>query len=134
MSEQTQTLDTLLEASAATEDFKSAVRALEAGKTQDRIHFNTEAPPVKALRTVCKLLEERPELAVESVRIQAHSGCSDFTGRMAVQPGDETYSFSWDCRWRAEQEGWQDAVGYPDQIRAAREFGYQCFKQFEKAG
>jgi hypothetical protein len=38
-----------------------------------------------------------------------------------------TFAFVWDCAWRAAQEGWVDKRGNPDQVRAAREFGWQCF-------
>ena len=47
----------------------------------------------------------------------------------------DTFSFTWCCRWRAEQEGWKDYFGFPDQIRAAREFGWDCFQRWsESAG
>ncbi|HEX8695519.1 MAG TPA: hypothetical protein VF746_24110, partial [Longimicrobium sp.] len=36
--------------------------------------------------------------------------------------------FVWDCKWKAEQHGWHDYFGFPDQGRAAREFGYDCFR------
>ena len=34
-------------------------------------------------------------------------------------------------RWRAEQQGWVDAFGFPDQIRAADEFGWNCFHRWQ---
>jgi hypothetical protein len=39
--------------------------------------------------------------------------------------------FAWDCRWRAQQQGWVDAFGFPDQIRAADEFGWNCFQHWQ---
>ena len=32
-----------------------------------------------------------------------------------------TVRFHWDCKWKAQQEGWSDYFGFPDQMRAARE-------------
>jgi hypothetical protein len=49
-----------------------------------------------------------------------------------VNGGELKYDFAWDCSWRARQEGWFDFWGAPDQIRAAGEFGYQCFERFER--
>lgn len=127
----TQTLEDLLSRSQASETFKAAVKALEADRPQDRIQFNPGAPKVKVLRVIMKLIEARPEMTLESIDLQAVSGCSNFTGNAVVQPGDIEIDFNWDCAWRAKQEGWTDAFGDPDQIRAAREFGYQCFEKFE---
>ena len=122
-------LDDLLAASAATPEFKAAVRALADKQSQNRIAFNPGSPPVKVLRLTMKLLEEAPEIAFESLQVRAASGCSDFTGEAVAQPGNVRVEFSWDCRWRAIQQGWKDPFGDPDQIRAAREFGYQCFEK-----
>ena len=38
--------------------------------------------------------------------------------------------FHWDCKWRAQQQGWVDYFGFPDQTRAAREFGFDCFRSW----
>lgn len=127
------TLDEQLEASAATPAFKRAVQALAEGKDDSAIAFNPESPPVKVLRFISKLLEEFPELAFESIRVQAESGCSEFTGTAEALPGPLRIVFEWNCLWRAEERGWKDAFGDPDQIRAAQEFGYQCFRRFERA-
>lgn len=127
-----QDLGTLLKASNATEEFKQSVADLEAGKSADKIMFNPGAPPVKVLRTITKLLEAAPELAIESVNVQATSGCSDFVGTIDVNGGQERFSFVWDCAWRAKQQGYVDHFNYPDQIRASREFGYQCFEKFDR--
>lgn len=125
------TLDEILETSAASEAFKAAVRQLEAGHKTEPIAFNAGAPPVKVLRMVMKLLEAHPEHPFESIEVQGQSGCSDFKGTAKAEPGDIAVAFLWDCAWRARQQEWTDHWGDPDQIRAARTFGYQCFEQFE---
>jgi hypothetical protein len=125
-------LDALLEKSAATEEFKEAVQGLEDRQKSPLIEASLGAPPVKLMRTIAKLLEEEPGLAVERVSVDGRSGCSDFSGKLRVNGGEQEYEFSWDCKWRAEQEGWKDPWGYPDQARAAQSFGYQCFKRFNR--
>lgn len=127
-----QTIDEILTASAATDGFKDAVRALADERPQQAIACNAGLPPVKALRFVLKMLEECPGVAFESVAIEAASGCSDFGGRATAQPGEIAFEFKWCCAWRAREQGWKDFFGDPDQIRAAREFGYQCFELFER--
>jgi hypothetical protein len=127
-------LDELLERSAASARFKEAVRALAAGRRQEAIAGNHGAPPVKLLRVALKLLETRPDLAIERLQVEGLSGCSDFIGTAHVEPGPVRVAFEWDCRWRAEQLGWRDALGDPDQLRAARELGYQCFRHFDLQG
>ena len=127
-----QDFETLVTQSAATAEFKQAVRDLKDNKRQSLIVYNTGAPPVKVLRAVSKLLEEFPTEVIETVKLEGSSGCSDFQGAISVNGGQWNVSFVWDCKWRAQQEGWTDAFGYPDQIRAAREFGYQCFETFNR--
>lgn len=127
-----QDLSIILEASAASDDFKEAVTQLQQGRPSPLIAYNPGVPPVKAVRAISKLLEEEPNLLVNSVNIQATSGCSDFQGTLDVNGGEVRYNFVWDCAWRAKAQGYVDHFGYPDQIRAAREFGYQCFKKFER--
>ncbi len=127
-----QELEDILEASAAQDGFKAAVRELKQGKKSAPIVFNPGSPPVKVLRAISKLLEEEPALVVESVNIQATSGCSDFVGTLDVNGGEVRFNFVWDCSWRAKQEKLTDGFGYPDQISASRQFGYQCFKKFER--
>ena len=126
-----QQLEEILPASAATGDFKEAVSKLKQGIPSPLIKYNPGVPPVKALRGITKLLEAEPELVVESVVIQGTSGCSTFSGTMTVN-GDTKFEFVWDCAWRAKEENLTDHFGYPDQIRAAREFGYQCFQIFRR--
>lgn len=125
-------LEELLDASSASPEFKGAVEQLAEGHFSDRIEANAGSPPVKVLRLVMKLLEQHPFSAFESVRVDAESTCSGFTGSAVAQPGDQRFEFDWDCAWRAKEEGWKDAFGDPDQIRAARTLGYQCFRRFEK--
>lgn len=127
-----QELEDILNGSAASDAFKDAVQELKQGKRPALIMFNPGAPPVKVLRAISKLLEAEPALAVESVNIQASSGCSDFVGTLDVNGGETKFDFTWDCSWRAKQEKFTDGFGYPDQIRASRQFGYQCFKKFER--
>ena len=126
-----QSLDTLLDQSQAAPEFKDAVRALAEKKSQKRIASNFGAPPVKVLRVAMKTLEALPDLPIESLDVRGSSGCSNFTGKATVQPGGKTIDFNWDCAWRAQQEGWKDAFGDADQIRAAQTLGYQCFEKFE---
>lgn len=133
------TLDDLLAASQAGDAFKAAVRKLadggqSNGQVGDEITFNRTAPAVKALRTIYQLLDKERDLPVEKVLLQGHAGCSDFVGEISAVAGGEThtFAFNWDCKWRADQEGWRDAFGFSDQARAARTFGYQCFKEWRK--
>lgn len=128
------TVDNLLEASAATPEFRSAVERLSAEHApNDRVRFAGGNPPVKVLRVICGLLEQFPQVRVDSVEVQGRSGCSDYRGTLSINGGEKKFRFAWDCAWRAEQEGWRDYFGNPDQIRAARTFGYRCFKTFEEA-
>ena len=46
--------------------------------------------------------------------------------------GVQVFDFVWDCRWRAEREGYVDYFGFPDQARAAREFDWQCFQVWQR--
>ena len=125
-------LKALLEASAATPEFKSACMDLEIGRSHPAISVGRGLPAVKALRATMKLLEEEPTLALERIEVTGQSGCSDFEGSIFAQPGDVHINFRWDCAWRANQMGYKDAFGYPDQIRAARQFGYQCFETWSR--
>ncbi|MGF1572010.1 MAG: hypothetical protein ACFCU1_02970 [Sumerlaeia bacterium] len=124
-----------LEGSAATESFVSALQTFhETGKPDGVIiSSNPGAPAVKVARVIQKLLEAHPDWAVAGVNVIGQSGCSDFRGKLHVtlNGGEQkTINFVWDCAWRAQQEGWKSYFGDPDQQRAAREFGYQCFETF----
>jgi hypothetical protein len=89
---------------------------------------------VKVERTLTKLLVEYPHLDIESIEIRGQSGCEYFRGELTLRTsaGEQCVTFHWDCRWRAEEKGWQDYFGYPDQIRAARELGWDCFRSWEE--
>ncbi|HWZ59175.1 MAG TPA: hypothetical protein VNW46_09385 [Gemmatimonadaceae bacterium] len=122
-------LDACLAASRATAAFAADVRAYADHREAPRIAVLRAAPRVKVLRVVTQLLHAEPALPVECVRVDGVSGCADYRGTViAVTPdGERGFAFVWDCSWRAAVEGWLDRHGLPDQTRAAREFGWQCF-------
>jgi hypothetical protein len=124
----------VLARSRAAEQFKRDVRALAEAPFGVRrgyptIECSRPAPGVKVLRVITQLLAAEPDFPVERVRVDGWSGCSDFVG-MLVATGQgvaRRFEFVWDCRWRAQQEGWRDVFGDPDQSRAALHFGWRCF-------
>jgi len=126
----------LLAHSAATEEFKQAVANLAAGKASGAaLSFSRMSPPVKVVRTLSALLENEKDLHIATAKVDGYSGCSEFVGTVDVTLADGTkasFSFAWDCKWKAEQEGWKDELGFSDQGRAAREFGYRCMKSWER--
>ncbi len=128
------TLDELLEKSAVTEKFATDLRAFENDSTpNDSIQYAPGCPPVKVLRTIMKLLEAFPEDKIQSVQIQGKSGCADFRGMLVVEGStNRQIDFVWDCSWKAREAGWKTFWGDPDQARAAREYGYQCFQVFKE--
>ncbi len=132
MTTQTQDLESLIDQSSATVEFKEAVRRLEKGITSPLIKTNMSAPRVKVMRVITKLLEAEPTLEIRGIELRGASSCSGFRGDMKINGGDVVIDFNWDCAWRAEQEGWRDAFGYVDQAKAARQFGYQCFEKFAR--
>ena len=124
----------LLDRSAAADQLKLAMRTLVAqpwGNAQscDALVCRRGMPAVKVERVLTQLLSELPDARIERIEIDARSGCSDFSGHLTIHAGNTTrvFDFVWDCRWRAAEEGWTDHWGEPDQIRAAREFGWRCF-------
>jgi hypothetical protein len=128
-------LSPLLDNSRATPAFRADLEAFAAGGTEERIEAPTHNPRVKVLRTVAQLLAAEPALAVDQVRIRAASGCADYVGRMDVVDAagqSHSFEFEWNCEWKATQLGYVDAFGLPDQIRAAREFGWQCFARWTR--
>lgn len=129
-------LEQILSQSQAAEPFKSAVRSYCAGESADRIRIDGFAPSVKVRRLLAHILATEADLPIEQVSLRGRSGCSDFVGTVKLQTASETrvYDFVWDCRWRAEQEGWTDCFGFPDQIRAAREYDWRCFERWEPVG
>jgi hypothetical protein len=130
----TPALETFLDRSAAAPPFKDAVRTYaESRSPSERIRANAGAPPVKVLRVITKLLEEFPDEPIEAVEISASSGCSDFRGTLSVRGGNVgTIRFAWDCAWKARQVGYKGFLGFPDQHRAAAEFGHDCFEVFTR--
>lgn len=130
-------LHAFLQRSHATEAFREALdRFLRDERPNAHVGFRASSPPVKVERTLTSILERFPDLPIERVEIDATSGCEYFRGTAVVYAGGEErrIRFHWDCRWRAEQEGWQDYFGFPDQARAAREFGHDCFRSWEEEG
>jgi hypothetical protein len=123
-------MELILGKSQATDSFKLDVSAFWAGRPAPRVHVEGFAPRVKVQRVLMQLLSNEAELPITRVVVRGRSGCSDFTGEVHVETVSEThvFDFVWDCRWRAEQEGWVDCFGLPDQMRAAQEFGWQCFQ------
>ena len=128
-------MDDLLERSRATPAFKADVRTFATSHAAAPLTITAarHAPRVKVLRVVAQLLHALPALPVERVHVDAVSGCSDFVGTLSVTADGTQFQvdFAWCCHWRAKQEGWTDAFGFPDQIRAAREFGWDCFERWE---
>lgn len=130
-------MESILARSHATEAFKQDVLRFASGDEPATIDVLGYAPRVKVERVLVQLLNAEPDLVIRSAKVRGASGCSDFTGEVTVDTptGMRTFRFSWCCRWRAEQEGWRDYFGFPDQIRAAREFGWDCFQRWtEKPG
>ena len=126
-------LEQVLATSNAAENFKRAVRSFCETGAADPIQVEGFAPRIKVRRVLTQVLASEPELAIERIALRARSGCSDFVGTVQVHTASETrvFEFVWDCRWRAEQEGWTDCFGFPDQIRAAREYDWRCFLRWE---
>ena len=125
----------LLDRSAASAPFREALHQfLRDGRASGRIAFGVGCPPVKVERTLTKVLVEYPALPIESIEFHATSGCELFRGELWLRTADEErrVAFHWDCKWRAMEEGWKDWFGFPDQIRAAREFGWNCFRAWDE--
>jgi len=123
----------ILSRSCASERFKTDVVAFASRAEAPSIALTRNVPRIKVIRLINHLLYAHPEWAIERLHIDARSGCSDFVGTVKVETksGTHVYEFIWDCRWRAEQEGWTDYFGFPDQMRAAREYDWRCFARWE---
>lgn len=124
-------LKDLLEKSDATESFKRAVRDFSEGKDSKLIQYSSGSPKIKVLRVLMKLLDECREEPITEVDIQGASSCSSYLGTLTFGPNNGKIAFNWDCAWKAKQEGLKTWYGAPDQMKAARLFGYQCFERFE---
>ena len=129
-----QELETLLARSRADEQFKADVRAYYTRGEAARIRVDSYLPPVKVQRLLKHMLATEPDLPIDGVAVSGNSGCSDFHGTIEAKAHRAThvFEFGWCCRWRAEQEGWVDYFGYPDQIRAAQEFDWRCFHTWRR--
>ena len=129
-----QELEQLLARSRASDAFKADVRNYSLRGEAPAIRIQGFVPRVKILRLLKQMLAAEPDLSIDLVRVEGSSGCSDFTGVVEAHSshGRHVFEFQWCCRWRAEQEGWTDYFGFPDQIRAAREFDWRCFRHWER--
>jgi hypothetical protein len=123
-------MEPILRNSQATDSFKLDVAAYCSGRPASLVSVDGFAPRIKVERVLMQLLAAESALPITRVVVTGRSGCSDFAGEVKVETVTETrvYEFVWDCRWRAEKEGWTDCFGLPDQTRAAQEFGWQCFQ------
>jgi hypothetical protein len=128
-------LTDILDQSAATPTFKDAVLSVQVRTRTPLITSARPVPHIKIMRLLKHLLSTERDLVIESVRIHADSGCSDLTGVIDVTCVDamRRFSFAWDCAWRAREQGWSDCFGFPDQMRAAREYDWRCFKSWQAA-
>jgi hypothetical protein len=127
-------MQTAIQRSRATAAFKTAVSAFAVGQQTDRVKVETYVPAVKVRRLLTQLLATEPSLEIDQVVIRGQSGCSDFVGSVdvATPSGAHRFDFVWCCRWRAENEGYVDYFGFPDQTRAAQEFDWRCFQRWER--
>lgn len=124
-----------LDAAAAHPELKQEVLEYLNGASAERIEIEGYAPRVKVERVLTQLFHAHPELPVEKIKVRGRSGCSDFVGEVVAVSGDteHRFTFEWCCAWKAEEQGWRDYFGFWDQARAAREFGWQCFRRWERA-
>jgi hypothetical protein len=126
-------MELILGKSQATDSFKMDVAAFCSGRVVPTVAVEGFAPRIKVQRLLMQLLSTEASLPITRVVVRGRSGCSDFSGEVTVETVSETrvFDFVWDCRWRAETEGWTDCFGLPDQMRAAQEFGWQCFQLWQ---
>jgi hypothetical protein len=134
LEEPLQELEELLAKSRAHETFKADVRAFCARGHAPRIHVDSYVPAVKVQRLLKHILASEPDLPIQGIAVSGVAGCSDFVGTVEARTHSEkhVFEFAWCCRWRAEQEGWTDFFGFPDQIRAAQEFDWRCFHTWKR--
>lgn len=128
-------IEPLLAVSGATDEFKASVRQYSTHGKAPLVEAAGFAPAVKVLRVLAQLLDVEPTLRLERVRVEGYAGCSDFRGSVVAhaEGGVRQWTFVWCCKWRASEEGWVDCFGFPDQMRAAREFGHRCFAVWRAA-
>jgi len=128
-------LEPLLALSGATDAFKTSVRQYSTDGKAPLVEAAGFAPRIKVLRVLAQLLDTEPTLRLARVRINGYARCSDFRGSVEAHADGvvRQWAFVWCCRWRASEEGWVDCFGFPDQTRAAREFGHRCFQVWREA-
>jgi len=126
-------LTDILDDSSATPEFKAAVLSVQVRKRTPLVTSSRPVPHVKIMRLLTHLLSAERDLEIESVRLHADSGCSDLVGIIDVtcSVAVRRFSFAWDCAWRAREQGWTDCFGFPDQMRAVREYDWRCFKSWQ---
>jgi len=126
-------LTDILDDSSATPEFKAAVLSAQVRKRTPLVTSSRPVPHIKIMRLLTHLLSTERDLEIESVRLHADSGCSDLIGTIDVTCSDAVrrFSFAWDCAWRAREQGWTDCFGFPDQMRAVREYDWRCFKSWQ---
>ena len=125
----------LLDASSVTPEFRADVETFARTGAAERIVVPRYHPPVKVLRLLAQLLHAERALRIDRVEVDGRSGCSDYSGAVVVRTADgaaRTFEFTWCCAWRASEQGWHDGWGLPDQIRAALEFGWDCFEVWKE--
>ncbi len=125
----------LLDNSRVTAAFRSDLEAYASRRPSERITASARCPRVKVLRVIAQMLSAEPTLTVDGVHIEAISGCADFVGHVTATDADgreHEFDFDWNCEWKAIQLGYVDAFGFADQIRAAEEFGWECFARWAR--
>jgi hypothetical protein len=130
-----QELEEILARSRATASFKAQVRDYHLDLDAPSIRVSGRVPTIKVRRLLKQLLSREKDLTVEAISLTASSGCSDFAGTLhvdAAQHEPRVIEFEWCCRWKAAELGWVDHFGLPDQIRAARELDWRCFRSWEQ--
>lgn len=129
-----QELEELLANSRAHETFKADVRVFCERGQAPRIRVESYVPQVKVQRLLKHILATEPDLPIQRIAVAGEAGCSDFVGTVEAKTHSDThvFEFGWCCRWRAEQEGYTDYFGFPDQIRAAQEFDWRCFHTWKR--
>jgi len=125
----------MLVGSQATAAFRTDLAQYASRQPAERISASASSPRVKVLRVIAQLLHAEPSLEIDRVQVRGASGCADFSGLITVTDAfgeSQAFAFEWNCEWKAKQMGYVDGFGFPDQIRAAQEFGWQCFQRWDR--
>lgn len=128
-------LQSLLDASGVTPELRADIETYARLGEAGRVVVPRHHPRVKVLRLLAQLLHAERALSIDRVEVEGRSGCSDYSGTLLVHTTDgntRAFDFTWCCAWRAEQQGWRDGWGLPDQMRAAHEFGWDCFEVWKE--